>query len=90
MQIQAADLSTQPDSDNFGLFHKLLLIVFDCGARRTSPLNRFFRFSFFSLFSRPEPELLTFKGPRIDSKEPISPGCVAWRACTTSFFLLGS
>jgi hypothetical protein len=27
---------------------------------------------------------------RIDSKEPIPPGCVAWRAGTTTLFLLGS
>jgi hypothetical protein len=30
------------------------------------------------------------RSPRIDSKEPIPPGCVAWRACTTTLFLLGS
>ncbi len=28
--------------------------------------------------------------PRIDYKEPIPPGCVAWRAGTTTQFLLGS
>ncbi len=28
--------------------------------------------------------------PRIDSKEPIPPGCVAWWAGTTTLFLLGS
>jgi hypothetical protein len=32
----------------------------------------------------------TFKEPRIDSKESIPPACVAWRAVTTSLFLLGS
>ncbi len=30
------------------------------------------------------------RSPRIDSKEPIPPGCVAWRASTTTLFLLGS
>jgi hypothetical protein len=30
------------------------------------------------------------RGPRIDSKEPILPGCVAWRAGTAALFLLGS
>jgi hypothetical protein len=30
------------------------------------------------------------RSPRIDSKEPIPPGCVAWRAGTTNLFLLGS
>jgi hypothetical protein len=29
-------------------------------------------------------------GPRIDPKEPIPPGCVAWRAGTTTLFLFGS
>jgi hypothetical protein len=28
--------------------------------------------------------------PRIDSKEPIPPGCVDWRAGTSTLFLLGS
>jgi len=28
--------------------------------------------------------------PRSESKEPIPPGCVAWRAGTTTLFLLGS
>ncbi len=28
--------------------------------------------------------------PRIDSKKPITPGCVTWRAGTTTLFLLGS
>ncbi len=28
--------------------------------------------------------------PRIDSKEPIPPGCVAWWAGITTLFLLGS
>jgi hypothetical protein len=27
------------------------------------------------------------RSPRIDSKEPILPGCVAWRAGTTLFLL---
>ena len=30
------------------------------------------------------------RSSRIDSKEPIPPGCVAWRAGTTTLFLLGS
>jgi hypothetical protein len=30
------------------------------------------------------------RSPRIDSKEPILPGCVAWLAGTTTQFLLGS
>ncbi len=30
------------------------------------------------------------RSPKIDSKEPIPPGCVAWRAGTTTLFLLGS
>jgi hypothetical protein len=30
------------------------------------------------------------RNPRIDPKEPIPPGCVAWRAGTTNLFLLGS
>jgi hypothetical protein len=34
--------------------------------------------------------LRIFKLLRIDSKEPIPPGCVAWRAGTTTLFLLGS
>jgi hypothetical protein len=38
-----------------------------------------------------EPEFLNFlRGPRIDSKESIPPGCVAWWAGTTTLFLLGS
>jgi hypothetical protein len=37
-----------------------------------------------------ESEFLTLKGPRIDSKEQIPPGCVAWRADTTTLFLLGT
>jgi hypothetical protein len=28
--------------------------------------------------------------PRIDSKEPIPPGCLAWRSGATTIFLLGS
>ncbi len=36
----------------------------------------------------PEPEFLM--SPRIDSKETISPGCVGWRAGTTTLFILGS
>ena len=36
----------------------------------------------------PESEFL--KVPKIDSKEPIPPGCVAWRAGTTTLFLLCS
>jgi hypothetical protein len=31
-----------------------------------------------------------FRSPRFDSVEPIPPGCVAWRAGTTTLFLLGS
>jgi hypothetical protein len=30
------------------------------------------------------------RSPRIDSKEPIPPGCVVWRAGTSTLFLLGS
>ncbi len=30
------------------------------------------------------------RSPRIDSKEPIPPGYVAWRASTKTLFLLGS
>ncbi len=30
------------------------------------------------------------RAPRIDSKEPIPPDCVAWRAGTTTLFLLDS
>ncbi len=30
------------------------------------------------------------RSPRIDSKELIPPVCVAWRAGTTTLFLLGS
>jgi len=30
------------------------------------------------------------RNTRIDSKEPIPPGCVAWRACTINLFLLDS
>jgi hypothetical protein len=36
-----------------------------------------------------EPRARIFKllrSPRIDSKEPIPPGCVAWRASTTTLF----
>jgi hypothetical protein len=29
------------------------------------------------------------RSPRLDSKEPIPPGCVAWRAGTTTLLLLG-
>jgi hypothetical protein len=36
------------------------------------------------------PNFLTFKSPRIDSKESILPAYVAWRAGTTTLFLLGS
>ncbi len=45
------------------------------------------------LFSRQFHRARIFKllrSPRIYSKEPISPGCVAWRAGTTTLFLLGS
>ncbi len=34
--------------------------------------------------------LKLLRSPRIDSKEPIPAGCVAWRAGTTTPFLLGS
>jgi hypothetical protein len=38
-----------------------------------------------------EPEFLNIlRSPRIDSKEPILPGYVAWRAGTTTLFLIGS
>jgi hypothetical protein len=30
------------------------------------------------------------RSPKIDSKKPIPPGCVAWRDGTTTLFLLGS
>ncbi len=30
------------------------------------------------------------RSPRIDSKEPVPPECVAWRAVTTTLFLQGS
>ncbi len=30
------------------------------------------------------------RSPRIDSKESMTPGCVAWRVGTTTLFLLGS
>ncbi len=30
------------------------------------------------------------RSPRINSKEPIPPGCVAWRVDTTTLFLFGS
>jgi hypothetical protein len=33
------------------------------------------------------PNFLTLRSPRIDSKEPILPDCVAWRAGTTLFLL---
>jgi hypothetical protein len=36
------------------------------------------------------PNFQTFEEPRIDSKEPIPSGCVAWRVGTTTLFLLGS
>jgi hypothetical protein len=45
-----------------------------------------------TLFDVPARQTRIFKqlrSPRIDSKEPILPGCVAWRAGTT-LFLLGS
>ncbi len=29
------------------------------------------------------------RSPRFKSKEPITPGCVAWRAGTTTLFLIG-
>jgi hypothetical protein len=39
----------------------------------------------------PEPKFFKLlRSPRIDSKEPIPPGCEAWRAGTTTLFLLGS
>ncbi len=39
----------------------------------------------------PEPEFFNFlRSPRIDSEEPIPPGCEAWRAGKTTLFLLGS
>jgi hypothetical protein len=34
--------------------------------------------------------LKLLRSPRIDSKEPIPPACVAWRAGTTTLFLLSS
>ncbi len=37
-----------------------------------------------------EPEFLILRSPRIDSKELISPAYKAWRAVTTTLFLLGS
>jgi hypothetical protein len=39
----------------------------------------------------PEPELKLLRSPIIDSKEPIPPGCLAWRTGTTTpVFLFGS
>ncbi len=35
-----------------------------------------------------EPQFLTFKKPRIDSKESVPPAYVAWRAGTVTLFLL--
>ncbi len=32
----------------------------------------------------------TLRSPKIDSKEPIPPGCVAWRTGTITLFLFGS
>ncbi len=32
------------------------------------------------------PNVQTFKEPKIDSKEPIPPGCVAWRSGTTTLY----
>ncbi len=36
------------------------------------------------------PNLYTLRSPEIDSKESISPVYVAWRAGTTTLYLLGS
>jgi hypothetical protein len=36
------------------------------------------------------PNFEPLRSPRIDSKEPIPPDCVAWWAGTTTLFLLGS
>jgi hypothetical protein len=36
------------------------------------------------------PNFLLLRSPRIDSKESILPACVAWRAGTTTLFLLSS
>ncbi len=44
---------------------------------------------FVYMVTDPEPEFLNLE-PKIDSKEPVPPGCVAWRAGATTLFLLGS
>ncbi len=49
-----------------------------------------FRVSFDFLFHGTGPNFKLLRSPRIDSKEPIPPGCVAWRAGTTTLFLFGS
>jgi hypothetical protein len=49
-----------------------------------------FRVSFDFLFHGTEPNFKLLRSPRIDSKEPITPGCIAWRAGTTTLFLFGS
>jgi hypothetical protein len=41
-------------------------------------------------YSLQTPNFKTFKSPGIDSKEPIPPAYEAWRAGTTTLFLLGS
>ncbi len=42
------------------------------------------------LLDAQSPNFETFKELKIDSKEPIQPGCVAWQTSTTTLFLLGS
>jgi hypothetical protein len=36
------------------------------------------------------PNFKLLRSPRMDSRKQIPPGCVAWRASTTTLFLLGS
>ncbi len=40
--------------------------------------------------TRPEPEFQNFKEPKNRFKEPIPPSCGAYRAGTTTLFLVGS
>jgi hypothetical protein len=47
---------------------------------KSIPWNRFLG----SLKIKKTDDFKTFKEPRIDTKEPIPPGCVAWRAGTTN------
>jgi hypothetical protein len=77
-----------PQGDQSDLQEVRVVLVHVCDGPQTDDLNG---------LVLPATRILvrarTFKflrRPRIDSQEPIPPGCVVWRAGTTTLFLLGS